>query len=474
MYRKYSGLFMIALLIGFIPILSGIIGCTTPRMDTAWPESRPVGKKFSSYQSPLQPSGDVKSIQLKEPTGVITLRQALSLALMKNPELSAFSWEVRSGEARMLQACLRPNPELEIEAEEFGGTDELSGFDSAATTLQLSQLIELGGKRSKRVKVAVLERDLAGWDYETKRLEVFTEVTKVFVEVLAAQEELALTEELVRLSEQVSNTVSERVKAGKVSPLEETKAKVTLSMSRINLEKAKRNLKIIRKRLSATWGSTAPTFKKVDGQFDLVLPIPSFNQVSKHIAQNPDIARWLVEIKQRKAVIELEKANRTPDLTIGGGMQRFNETGDNSFVFGISIPLTLFDRNQGGILEAKYNLAKAQEERKATEVWVHTRLSEAYQSLASFFTEAMALKNDVLPAAQQAFDAANEGYQQGKFGYLEVLDAQRTLFEVKEQSIKALSSYHQAKAEVERLIGVGLNQVKNTSKQNEKEASDEK
>ena len=177
----------------------------------------------------------------------ITLRQALSLALMHNPELAASSWEVRSGEARSLQAGLFPNPEIEVEVENFGGSrkeenpdgtsERLKRFDGAETTVALSQLIELGGKRSKRKQVADSEHDLLGWDFETKRLDTITEVTNAFIDLLALQERMVLTDGLVDLSQDVFNTVSERVKAGKVSPVEETRAQVALSTIQIEQER---------------------------------------------------------------------------------------------------------------------------------------------------------------------------------------------------------------------------------------------
>ncbi len=170
---------------------------------------------------------------MTNPTGVLTLPQAQALALLQHPRLAAFGWEVRAGEARTLQASLPPNPELGIEVENFAGSGELRGFRSAEITIHLSQLIELAGKRQKRTRVAALERDLVAWDYEATRIDVLTQVTQAFVEVLSAQERLRLHLELVRLAEQVLRTAAERVRAGKVSPVEETRAQVALSTSRI-------------------------------------------------------------------------------------------------------------------------------------------------------------------------------------------------------------------------------------------------
>jgi len=183
------------------------------------------------------------------------------------------------------------------------------------------------------------------------------------------------------------------------------------------------------------------------------------------VAQNPDISRWIVELEQRRAAFELEKAKATPDITLSGGFKRFNETDDNALVFGVSIPLPIANRNQGSILEARHNLAKAGEERKAAETRVHTALASSYQELSNAFTEATELKSKVLDGAQDVFDASAEGYREGKLDYLNVLDAQRTLFEAKGQYIEALSAYHKARADVERLIGQRIDTLMISKKQ---------
>jgi cobalt-zinc-cadmium efflux system outer membrane protein len=432
----------------------GVSGCMDSGNDTAWPDARPLGQEFSTFRPPKKPPKTVSDIpEIAEPNGAITLRRALALALIHNPELRAFSWEVRASEARTLQASLLPNPEIKVEVEEVGGTGERSGFDGAATTIQLGQLIELAGKPTKRKRLASLESKLAGWDYEAKRLNVLTEVAHALVEMLAAQERLKLTEELVELSEQVLNTVTQRVETGKDSPVEKTKAQVSLASARIEQKQARQRVASARKQLAATWGSISPGFDVVTGQLDATFPIPSETELRHLLAQNPDLARWAIEMQRRRAALELEKANAITDPKIFGGMQRFNETDDTPVVFGLSIPIPTSNRNQGRILEARYNIAKARRQRRAAEANLYVALADAYEALSSALIEVTALKNEVLPGAQSAFDATRQGYRQGKFDYLMVLDAQRTFFQARARYIESLAAYHKAKADVERLIG---------------------
>ncbi|MFQ5780734.1 MAG: TolC family protein [Nitrospiria bacterium] len=433
-----------------VVLVFGAAGCVIHHPDRALPKPRPLGSEIPTFR-PFTKSADIP----EEPSGSITLQDALALALMKNPELAVFSWEVRGREAATLQAGLFPNPDFSTEIEDVGGS-AFSGTDQAETTISLGQLIELGGKRLKRRKVASLTLDLAGWDYETKRIDVFSQVTHAFIGVLGAQQNRALSEEMVRLAKQVAETVSGRVQAGKVSPVEEIKANVALSSAQIAMGRAKRELEASQKQLAATWGSTTPRFESVKGDLGTASSIPSFDQLIRHLSQNPELARWGTEISQRRAVIDLERSRMIPDVTLSGGYRRFNETDNSTFVAGLSIPLPILNQNQGAIQEARHRLSKAKEARRAAEVRLTAELAEAYRALSTANAEVQGLERDVLPGAERAFNAVNEGYRLGKFGLLDVLDAQRTLFGARAQHLEALIDYHQAVAGVERLIGERL------------------
>ena len=245
-----------------------------------------------------------------EPNGVVTLRDAMAIALARNPELGVFPYELRAADARVLQAGLRPNPQLDIEVEEFGGRRERDGFDAAETTVQIGQPIELGGKRVKRTHVASLDKELVQWDYKAARLDVMREVTRAFAAVLAAQERLALAERLLELSRQAQSAVAQRVKAGKDSPVEELRADIVLSESRIERRKAQNALTTARHSLAAAWGGRTPVFEKVEGDFYKTPEPRPLAEMSNAISDNPDLARWQTEEDKRRAALRLEPSCR--------------------------------------------------------------------------------------------------------------------------------------------------------------------
>lgn len=421
-------------------------GCASTR-DGVFPTQRPLGCEI------VENSAHVKT---GDPTGNITLSQALSLALVQNPELKSFSLAVRSCEAARLQASLLPNPDLEFEVAEYDAED--TGFDTAETVIVLSQLVELGGKRGKRKDVAALEVGLAGWDYESKRLDVFVETTHAFVDVLAAQQSLALAEESVVLAERVRDAVADRVEAGKVPPLEASRASVELSMSRIDLERARKAVEAARMRLASSWGSAVPSFSEAKGEFDAIVDsLPDAASLRKDLSQNPDVARWENEVELRRAAVAMERASAIPDVEARAGIQQFEATGGDALTFGVGISLPIFDRNQGGIKAARSEFERAGVDREAALLKANAQMAEAYTELVSSHLEASALKEEVLPVAENAFEAASSGYKQGKFDYLAVVDAQRTLFDVRAQYIESLAAYHKAVVDIERLIGRSIN-----------------
>lgn len=438
-------------------------GCSTSLPVKDLPAQRPLGKGLSTFQAGRSLPRSPESMTVFEaPKGPMTLRGAWAAALMHNPELAAFSWEVRAAEARTLQASLRPNPEIGVVVENIGGSGSFEGAEEAETTLGMRYLLELGGKRQKRTDLAELETEMAGWDYEMRRIEVLTEVELRFIEVLVAQRHLELARNNTDLSARVLDVVDKRIKSGAISPIEHDKQRVETISARVALERAQRNLTVVRHRLAATWGSRDPQFKSVSGALESIQPIPPIQALADLVSQNPDIARWAAEIAKRRAAVKLAESQAIPDLTTGVGVRHFKQSNDTALVLEISLPIPIFNRNQGNVLAAQFESAKAIQEQKKTEVRVQTALTGAYEEMAASYAEAVALRDEALPAAQRSFDRTQEGFKRGQFDYLDVLEVQRTLFRIRGQYVDALSTYHSAVAQVEGLIGQSIEALDGT------------
>jgi len=449
------------LLIMLILGLSVAAGCAAnPTCDSSFPEPRPLGNDLASYLPPTATSPVCsrggETIDLSEPTGSLTLPRALALALMKNPALAATAWEVRVAEAKVLQAQLFPNPVVEAGAGSLFQSRNHSNRFVGQKIAELSQTFELSGKRAKRARVAALDADLVGWDYETRRLDVFTEVTKYFVDMLAFQEQVALYAEMERQAEEMLISASGRIKGGKAPRPEIIKVEIELSNIRVQEVQAADKLKAARRRLAGTWGQKAPAFEKVEGVLSDVSPVPSYEELSEFVSKNPDVARWVKETEQRSAALALENAKAIPDVTLGGGAQQYRNARQDDFIFGLSLPIPIFDRNQGNALAAEYRLEKARAESMDAAVKVNTALGEAHQVLLSSYREATGLRDKVLPAMERLLNAHCQRLTKDQSALSDVVDARQALRETRVKYVEALAAYHKARADVERLIGERL------------------
>ena len=387
-----------------------------------------------------------------EPSSNITLTDALNLALNANPEIAVALRERAAIEGARLQAATRPNPTVSALLEDTRNA-------TRQTTILLEQPIELGDKRAMRMLAADARYDAASVSLEVKKSEVQANITVAFYEVLAAQERLRLAQSSMDVAKQAREAVSKRVQSGKISPVEETKSRVAEASVKIEANRASSNLINTRKRLSGLWGNPLPRFLVAEGQVDQIPEAIPLDNLTAMLEGSPNMQRAKLEISTRQALANIENSKRTPDLTVSVGAKRNEELGLNQAVFGVSIPIPVFDRNQGNLKEALSRTEKARDELIALRVQQETLLAEAYERLVSSRQSVETLKTDILPGAQSAFDAATKGFEFGKFGFLDVLDSQRTLVQAKFQYVDALLEAHLAMSDIERILGKPINQT---------------
>lgn len=385
--------------------------------------------------------------------GALTLRDALALALASSPELLAFTEESRAREAEVAQAARWTNPELSVEVENVAGSGPFAGFAAAETTLQLSQELELGGKRQLRRGLAAVEHERSVHDLTTARIDLQARIARHFLTLLAAQEHLQLAEEEIALATRTLTAVEEKIAAGKAPAVERYRFQAALAEARLDQAQAVLTLAAARRTLADQLGLEAAALGKVSGDLTHLPPLPAYSESEAQLGQSPESARRQLESAARRRELALERARRLVDPTIALGLRNFNDSGDSALLFGLSLPLPLFDRNAGNVRAASSRLAAAQAQEASGRLQSRAELAERWQALAASSAEAQALREQILPSAQQTFEAASYGYQSGKFGVLEVQDAQQSLIEVRERYLDVLTSAQLAAIELDRLFG---------------------
>ncbi|MBT0963031.1 TolC family protein [Denitromonas iodatirespirans] len=383
-------------------------------------------------------------VRLRRPD--LTLTEAIERAMASNPALAAQRREVAARQGERVQAGLLPNPSLSMLLEDTRSA-------TRTTTIQIDQRIELGGKRSARVDVAAGSVKAADADLAARTLVVRSEVAATFYAVLAGQERVALTDELVVLAGRALIAATKRVAAGKAAPLEASRAKIAEASARMEQNQAQSALAVQRRRLAATWAGSDDGFGRVTGQTVTGAVAMAWPQLLSRLDQAPQMLSARHALERSQSAVVLERAKRTPDLTVSLGNIRAEEVGRNQALIGLSIEIPLFDRNQGNILAATQRAGMAADEVDALRAKLQADLFEAYQQLLVAQQSATTLEADVVPAALSAFRAAVIGFELGKFSFLDVLDAQRSLSQARSRHIETLTEISRAVAQIERVLG---------------------
>ncbi|MBV7479342.1 TolC family protein [Pseudomonas sp. PDM31] len=377
---------------------------------------------------------------------ILTLDQALQTALAGNPDLAAAQWDIGIAEGDRQQAGLIPNPEVSWEAED-------TRRESRTTTVMISQPLELGGKRGARIDVASRGQDAAAIELELKRNALRADVIQAFSSAQTAQQRLQLSRQSLELAEQGLRVAQGSIQAGKSSPVEGTRAQVQLSQVRLELSRAERDQANAYQQLAQVMGAPLPTAVSVQAAAQGLPVVPPPTRLLQRLNQTAELRLAKMQIDQREASLELEKTQRIPDLTVSVGSQYSEQEKERVNVVGLSMPIPLFNRNQGNVLAAARRSDQARDLRNATELRLRTEIQASLEQWQTANGEVKAFNQSILPAAQSAVDNATRGFEAGKFGFLEVLDAQRTLIDSRTQYIQAVAEATDARVRIERIFG---------------------
>jgi cobalt-zinc-cadmium efflux system outer membrane protein len=319
--------------------------------------------------------------------------------------------------------------------------------------LQISQAFEWFGKRDARIAAGQAGVETAAIQGKAVRLEVLSETAIAFFNVLGEQRRIQILDDQIAAIDRLTPLLRRRVEAGASSPAETGRAEVATALVKADRERLRSTLASARRELAVLMGDTTPKFVSVSGRFDTTGRPPSFQSVVAAIEANPQLVRWTAVYAQRNAELLLARLRPYPDVRIAAGWRHFNATNDDAVRRTLSVPIPVFDRNQGNILSAQESLAKTQAERAANRNTLVVIAGRAYDTVQGSLRELAVLRETAIPKAQEAADAIAQGYGQGRFTLLEVLDAQASVAQARLREQEALQNFHVAIATIEGLIG---------------------
>ena len=359
----------------------------------------------------------------------LRLQDVLAKVMQTNPKLQGQRYAIAGADARKDQAALRPALELGLDVENVLGTGRVRTFNNAEATLRLGTVLELGGKREKRVALADserqtrqiidAERDLITIEKDAERLDILAEATRRFILVLAEQERLQLARQNLELTERTVNLVKQRVAQGRASLVEGHNAKLAFIQSEIAVQEQQSSLRNTWASLSASWGGKPERQGESVGDIFELPVLAAFSQLTDAVERNADIIRFATERRVNEAKLRLSEAGRTPDVSANLGIRRLQTTKDQAIVFSVAVPLGTSSRSapfereaQSRIESGRFEEATARNNLTATLYGLHGQVESARNVFAQ-------LQEAALPEATQAERLTEEGYHPGRLSLLE-------------------------------------------------------
>jgi cobalt-zinc-cadmium efflux system outer membrane protein len=386
----------------------------------------------------------------------LSIKTACALAVNHHPSLATYPMDRRAADARILQATRIPNPELAIDAEDFFGTGGVSGLSSSVLNALFTQVIERGGKREARTDAARSEGRVMDAEYEIRRRNVIQQTGELYIEAVAARENFRFLEASLKRSKDTANLVSQLSEAGRVTISAVQQAELEVQKTELKLAQADKASERASQALTAQWGdsrSSLVTDQRIDAP---PAHLDSKSSQKQGLTKHPKIRHAQAQVQQSEALLKLAKANRLGDLGVSGGLRRDNGSDEVSGLFGLSLPLPVFDKRKDAIAEMTALSEKARTELAGAQRELDTEFSLAWSDLASAHQTAGKIQSDLLPTSSALFKSAEESFRAGKITSLEYLAAQQQFQDIRGKWLEARRDYQINAARVQALTNRSL------------------
>lgn len=382
-------------------------------------------------------------------TEVVGLPDLIGLTLERNPRLAQVSWAIDTARGRAIQAGLYPNPTVNVTGNEISDRTGPGGIWTAYTGQEIVTANKLGLSRAAALK----EVDQASLNLIAERYRVFTEVRQAFFEAVTLQRRAEILIDLVKLAEQSVENANKLLKAKEAAELDVVQLEVDLERYRADLEATQRALPGAYRRLAASVGVQDMPIYRLVGDLDTPLPDYDLDQVRLYVLGiHPELRSAQVGIERAQFVLRRATVEPIPNVTVGAGYTYQGQNRSNDWDIGVSVPIPVWNKNQGNILAAKAQVSEAVNQVGRVQNDLVNRLATAFSNYAAARKRAERYKTAILPKAQRTYDLSRKAYQGGQFEYLRVLQAQRAVAEANLELVRSLGEMWRAASEIAGLM----------------------
>uniref|UniRef100_A0A832I469 TolC family protein n=1 Tax=Eiseniibacteriota bacterium TaxID=2212470 RepID=A0A832I469_UNCEI len=383
----------------------------------------------------------------------LPMDEAVRRALRFDPGVAAAAARADAAARRVEPAGRPANPTLSAGVENVGGG---LGDRVAETTVSIEQPLDLGGARGARRAIAAGEAALARIEAEDAALESAERAALTYADACAAEARLARLRRARLDAVDAVGAAAARHRAGGAPRSEVHRAEAALALRVVELRRAEAERDRTRRRLHAMWGAAPDTTETIALPNSRPGPPPDSATVAAAIEAHPArrLAAACVELEDAR--VAAARAARTPELGVLAGVRRLAERGATGFLLGVSAPIPWMNRDPGALAAAVAERAAARLAERAAILRLTTEAAEAAARLSETEESLRLLEMHARPAAAAAYAATLEGYAAGRFGYLELAEAQRALLETDLAALDAAADRWRALARLHRALGRAL------------------
>jgi len=341
----------------------------------------PVRPVVAELRAPVPLAAPTPVVPANEPRSEHRLDDLLRLALEHNPRLAQAGFVIEAARGRAYQAGLYPNPVVSVNGDELGDRTAPAGIWTAPL---VSQEIVTGGKLDLTRAAAMKEVDQATFALATRRAELFAAVRAAAFDVLTLKRKIELLDELKSVAQKSVDHTKELVRAKQATQLDVIQMEVEAERFRAEFEAAEQELPAAFRRLAAVVGVKDLDQAPIAGSLDETIPNYELEQIRKYVlAVHPDVGSAHVSLERAKLLWQRAQAEVIPNVTVSGGYVRQNQNRSNDYTVGISVPVPVWNKNQGNILAAQASVGEATREINRVENDLTERVAAAFRDYAS-------------------------------------------------------------------------------------------
>lgn len=384
----------------------------------------------------------------------LTLADLEQMALSTNPTIPQAGALVQQQQGLARQVGLYPNPQagyLRTDADQSGQSQTAGVF--------LSQEFVTAGKLRLARQAERQDVQIRRWQLSAQQRRVLNDLRIRFYEVLGAQRAVEAAKELVGMAESGVEVAEKLLEAKRGSRPDVLQAKIQLSAVRTALQDAEfRRLAAWEQLANIVGVADLPPAPLAGELKDGIPDLDEKESLQRLLATSPLLKAQEAEIRASQYEVKLARAQAVPNVNVQVVAQRDHIMKYSSVSTLVSLPVPLFNRNQGGIVNAEGILRQQQREYERIRLAVSDQLAASFRQYRTLRAQAERLEKEILPLARENLDLTTEGYRAGRFDFQHVLSARQTYFQTSMAHIDALTELHKVVVEIEGLqLTGGLN-----------------